>query len=88
VLRETLAARLGSPVSGLRLDELADVLRARGLPADDVTRIVSELEACDRARFAPGGDPAGGAAMAAALDRAGDLILTIQKGPLREEARA
>src|SRR5262249_47876523 len=32
VLREVLAARLGHPVSGLRLDELGDLLRARGLP--------------------------------------------------------
>ena len=36
----------------------ATLLRARGLPADDVARVLSVLEACDEARFSPGGEPA------------------------------
>jgi hypothetical protein len=82
VLREMLAARLHQPVSGLRREELSDVLRARGMPAGEVDRVVAELEACDQARFAPGGDGTGAEAMAAALERAGELIEVIQKAPL------
>jgi hypothetical protein len=88
VLREVLSARLGQPVSGLRMDELADVLRARGMAEADVARIVSELEACDQARFAPGAETADGAALGGALERAGELIVAIEKAPLREGARA
>jgi hypothetical protein len=88
VLREVLSARLGRPVGGLRLDELGELLRARGMPPEEATRVVAELEGCDRARFAPGGDPAGAAAMAAALERAGELILVIEKAPLGDEVRA
>ena len=37
VLREVLAAHLGTPVAGLRMDELSGVLRAR-----DATRVLAE----------------------------------------------
>src|SRR5262245_30224295 len=86
VLREMLAGRLKQPVSGLRLDELGEVLRARGMPAEQATRIVAELEACDQARFARGSDGAGADAMTSTLERAGELILVIQKAPLAAEA--
>jgi hypothetical protein len=90
VLREILSARLGRPVSGLRLDELGELLRARGMPVADTTRILDELEGCDRARFAPGEDAAGAAAMASSLERAGELIVSIEKLPAAaaEGARA
>jgi hypothetical protein len=88
VLREVLSARLGLGVSGLRRDELAALLAVRGMPADATTRILAELEACDQARFAPGGDPAGANAMAAALERADELIGVIEKAPLRDGGRA
>ncbi len=82
VLRETLSEKLRVPVGGLRLEELGDLLRARGLPADDVTRVLSVLEACDEARFSPGGEPAGKPAQDAMLERAAALIDTVEKAPL------
>ena len=88
VVRDVLAARLRRPVTGLRMDELRDLLLARGMPADEAGRVIAELESCDLARFAPA--EAGGAAsreqMNAALERAGELIVAIDKAPLREEA--
>ena len=88
VLREVLAARLRRPVSGLRMDELRDLLLQRGLPADEAARIIAALEGCDLARFAPATADAAAAReqMSAALERAGELILAIDKAPLREEA--
>ena len=82
VLRETLSEKLRVPVGGLRLEELGDLLRARGLPADDVTRVLAALEACDEARFSPGGEPAGKPAQDAMLERAAALIDTVEKAPL------
>jgi hypothetical protein len=82
VLRDALSEKLRVPVGGLRLDELADLLGARGLPADDVTRLRAALEACDEARFSPGGEPAGKPAQDAMLERAAALIDTIEKAPL------
>ncbi len=88
VVRDVLAARLRRPVTGLRMDELRDLLLARGMPADEAGRVIAELESCDLARFAPA--EAGAAAsreqMNTALERAGELIVAIDKAPLREEA--
>jgi hypothetical protein len=83
VLREVLAARLGHPVSGLRMDELATLLAARGMPEREAARVVAELEACDQARFAPAPETEGATALSAALERAGELIVGIEKVPLR-----
>ena len=88
VLREVLAARLGRGVTGLRRDELKALLAERGLPADVTERVLAELEACDLARFAPGGETEGPAAMSAALERADELIGVVEKATLREEGRA
>jgi hypothetical protein len=88
VLREVLAARLGQGVTGLRREELGALLGERGMPADATARVLGELEACDQARFAPGGESTGLPAMAAALERADELIGVIEKAPLREEAGA
>ena len=88
VVRDVLAARLRRPVTGLRMDELRDLLLVRGMPADEAARVIAELESCDLARFAPG--ETGGAAsreqMNTALERAGELIVAIDKAPLREES--
>jgi hypothetical protein len=86
VLREVLAARLGRGVTGLRRDELEALLGERGMPADVTARVLAELEACDQARFAPGGETEGAAAMSAALERADELIGLVEKASLREEA--
>jgi oxygen tolerance protein BatD len=82
VLRDALSEKLSVPVGGLRLEELGDLLRARGLPADDVARVVSVLEACDEARFSPGGEPAGRPAQDAMLERAAALIDVVEKAQL------
>ena len=82
VLREALSEKLGVPVGGLRLDELADLLAARGMPAADVANVRSVLEACDEARFSPGGEPAGRPAQDAMLERAAALIDVVEKAPL------
>jgi hypothetical protein len=88
VLREALSEKLRVPVGGLRLDELADLLGARGLPTDGVARVRGVLEACDEARFSPGGEPAGKPAQDAMLDRAASLIDTIEKAPLARGGQA
>jgi len=50
--------------------------------------VIAELESCDLARFAPAetGATASREQMNAALERAGELIVAIDKAPLREEA--
>ena len=85
VLREVLAARLGRGVTGLPRDELSTRLSERGMPKDLTVRLLTELEACDQARFAPGGETENAAAMGAALERADELIGAVEKAPLREE---
>ena len=87
VLREVLAARLRRPVSGLRMDELRVLMLQRGMPAGEAARIIAALEDCDLARFAPATADAGAARerMTAALDGAAELIVAIDKTPLREE---
>jgi len=82
VLRETLSEKLRVPVAGLRNDELGALLGARGLPADDVTRLLAVLAACDEARFSPGGEPAGRPAQDEMLERAAALIDVVEKAPL------
>ena len=88
VLREALSERLGSELGGLRLDELAALLRARGLPAEATSKVVAALEACDEARFAPGAAATAPGAQAALLDRAAELIDAVAETPLGEGARA
>ncbi|MCA9728971.1 MAG: BatD family protein, partial [Candidatus Eisenbacteria bacterium] len=55
-LSEYLQSRLGFSLSGRRRDELRATLEARGVGAESIGRMVSVLERCDYARFAPGGD--------------------------------
>ena len=86
VLREALSERTGTELGSLRLDELATLLRARGLPDADVTAVAGALEACDEARFAPGGRTADPAALSAMLARAEQLIDAIERASLGGEA--
>src|SRR5262249_55571054 len=55
-LREFLEVRLGVPVSGLTRSALAERLHEAGVPEEQQARILQVLDACDQARFAPGGD--------------------------------
>lgn len=79
VLRELLAERLRAPVGGLRLDEIGDLLRRRGLPEAEAARVVAALAACDEARFAPAGDAGAGERASAALAEASEIIALIEK---------
>jgi len=86
VLREALTERLRTEVGGLRLDELGALLTARGLPSEDAAGVVRALETGDEARFAPGGEKADPAALAAALTRADQLLEAIERAPLGGES--
>jgi hypothetical protein len=88
VLRGALSERLGTELGGLRLDELGALLRARGLPDGETSGVVAVLEACDEARFAPGGAAADPATLSTTLVRAGELIDAIERAPMGEGARA
>jgi hypothetical protein len=78
VLRESLAHRLGLAVTGLRMEELRAHLATLGLAAADAERVITTLEECDQARFAPGSVPADDAALGAAIDRAEELVGAIE----------
>jgi hypothetical protein len=82
VLREVLTERLSVPVGGLRLDELRSLLASRGLPDVQVARIVAALEACDQARFAPGGEATAPAALTAALAEAEEIFDIVDRAEL------
>jgi len=84
VLREFLSGKLGRPVTGLSRDELRSHLAAAGLPEELVDRTIAALEECDRARFTPGSSSE--SEMRAALDRAAEVILQIERARLREVA--
>jgi hypothetical protein len=88
VLRDALSEKLGVPVGGLRLEELTTLLTARGMPAEDVAGVRSVLDACDEARFSPGGEPAGKPAQDAMLERAAALIDVVEKAPLAPGGQA
>ncbi len=81
VLREVLTARLRRPIAGLPRDELAASIAGSGLGPDLAERVLTELDASDRARFAPG--TVGESEMRASLERAAELILQIEKAPER-----
>jgi hypothetical protein len=81
VLREFLAGKLGTQIAGLSWDELRSTLAQAGLAPTVVDATLAALEDCDRARFAPGGVSV--EEVRAACDRAGELILQIEKAPLR-----
>jgi hypothetical protein len=80
VLSGALGARLGQPVTGLSRVELGEALVRSGLPGAVADQALAALEACDRARFAPGS--AGEGERRAALERAGELLTAIEKAPL------
>jgi hypothetical protein len=81
VLREVLSARLRRPIAGLSRDELSALIAGSGLGESLAAEVLSELDACDRARFAPG--TVATEEMRASLERAAELILQIEKAPAR-----
>jgi len=79
-IQETLYAftteRTGVPVRGLTMDEARGHLSKRGMNTDLIDRIISELEHCDFARFAPGGKDA--ATVSEALERASTILAELE----------
>jgi len=80
VLREFLTGKLGTQIAGLSWDELRSTLAKAGVAPTLVDATLAALEDCDRARFAPGRVSAD--EVRAARDRAGEIILQIEKAPL------
>jgi len=90
VLREFLTGKLNTQIAGLSWDELRSALERAGMAPTLVDATLAALEDCDRARFSPGSlSPE---EVRAARDRAGEIILQIEKAPLRplpgQEARS
>lgn len=83
-LRELLSAKLRRPISGLSMEEMSAQLGRAGLDAGLCSRVTAMLEECDRARFAPGS--VSDDAMTTALDRAGELIVQLERTRLEAAA--
>jgi hypothetical protein len=81
VLREFLTGKLGTQIAGLSWDELRSALAQAGLAPALVDATLAALEDCDRARFSPGSVSV--EEVRAARDRASEIILQIEKAPLR-----
>ena len=81
VLREFLTGKLSTQIAGLSWDELRSTLAQAGVASTLVDATLAALEDCDCARFAPGRVSA--EEVRAARDRAGEIILQIEKAPLR-----
>ena len=81
VLREFLTGKLGTQIAGLSWDELRSTLAQAGLAPALVDATLAALEDCYRARFAPGSLAA--QEVRAVRDRASEIILQIEKAPLR-----
>jgi hypothetical protein len=85
-LRELLSAKLGCVVSGLSMDELRGKLADAGLEQALAKRVTAMLEECDQARFAPGSVSDDG--MTTALDRAGELIVQLERSRMAKQEPA
>jgi hypothetical protein len=77
VLRELLAAKLGSAAAGMARDELRASLTRAGASPALVDGTVAALDTCDRARFAPGSITVEEATTA--TERAGEIIEAFEK---------
>jgi hypothetical protein len=81
VLREFLTGKLNTQIAGLSWDELRATLAQAGVAPTLVNATLAALEDCDRARFSPGSlSPE---EVRTARDRAGEIILQIERAPLR-----
>jgi hypothetical protein len=81
VLREFLTGKLGTQIAGLSWDELRFTLAQAGVAPTLVNATLAALEDCDRARFSPGSLST--EEVRTARDRAGEIILQIERAPLR-----
>jgi hypothetical protein len=85
-LYEHLEVVLGSPATGLTLAELQPFLVQRGVAEETARAVISELENCDFARFAPAAQ--GRDEMRAAVKRVRELLLAIERTPKAPEVAA
>ena len=81
VLREFLTGKLGTQIAGLSWDELRSTLAQAGVAPTLVDATLAALEDCDRARFSPGS--LSREEVRTARDRAGEIILQLERAPLR-----
>jgi hypothetical protein len=86
VIYEHLEYRLGAKVEAMTLSELRAHLATRGFAAETAEAVVSELENCDFARFAP--SASGPGEMRAALRRVRALLGAIERAKADREAVA
>ena len=77
VLREILAGKMGRAAAGMSREELRVTLASAGAEKPLIEGMVAALDACDRARFAPGSITAEEASNA--IDRAAELIEEFDK---------
>ena len=88
VLRDVLSEQLGTFRSaGCGWTRSPICWRRAGCRRADVAG-VARLDACDEARFSPGGEPAGRPAQDAMLERAAALIDVVEKAPLAAGGQA
>ncbi len=81
-LQGYLSDKQGVTAAGLLRDELVQALLAKGHERVTIDKLISVLDECDRARFAPGARSA--AAQEAVLQRADQVLLALDKS--RKEA--
>jgi hypothetical protein len=86
LLSERVAARLGQPIGGFTRAELRARLASSGLAPGLVSEVLSELDACDAGRYAPGAGT--GESMRAALERIGAIAQRLDEAALPEEVAA
>jgi hypothetical protein len=81
---EHLEVRMGVKCEALTVAEMRAVLTGRGLDGETAEAVVRELEVCDFARFAP--SASGPGEMRAAIRRVRQLLSTIDRAKIAEEA--
>lgn len=81
---EHVEERIETPTGSLTREELAAVMREKGVPAELIGRIEEELANCDFARFTPAAS--GPAEMRAALERTRALLREIERSDNSGEA--
>lgn len=76
-MREYLSAKLDLPPGAVTADGVAERARQRGVPDATAAELAALFAACERARFAPGGDADGD--MRQALARAESLLRALER---------
>lgn len=83
ILNDYVEERVNRPVQSMTHEELGEYLRKRGFAANTITRLLSDLDAFDMARFAPSATSP--EEMRAALRRLKALLREIERARIDEE---